>query len=226
MNYFITGTDTGVGKTLVSCALLHGFAAQGMRVAGMKPVAAGCADGGQHEDVRQLRAASNVLASGGQINPYCFAQAVAPLLAAQFVGISINFARIVESFSELNAQADAVIVEGVGGFRVPLNEEQDSADLAQQLGLPVILVVGMRLGCLNHALLTAEAIAARGLTLAGWVANVLDADMAMLKENIAALRQRLNAPLLGVVPHQVQPDAREAATHLDMALLEQAEPHD
>jgi len=226
MNYFITGTDTGVGKTLVSCALLHGFAAQGKSVAGMKPVAAGCADGGQHEDVRQLRAASNVLASGGQINPYCFAQAVAPLLAAQFVGISINFARIAESFSELNAQADVVIVEGVGGFRVPLNEEQDSADLAQQLGLPVILVVGMRLGCLNHALLTAEAIAARGLTLAGWVANVLDAGMAMLDENIAALRQRLNAPLLGVVPHQAGPDAREAATHLDMALLEQAEPHD
>ena len=221
MSYFITGTDTGVGKTLISCALLHGFAAQGKSVVGMKPVAAGCADGGQHEDVRQLRAASNVLASGGQINPYCFMQAVAPLLAAQFTGVSINFARIAESFSELNAQADVVIVEGVGGFRVPLNPEQDSADLAAQLELPVILVVGMRLGCLNHALLTAEAIAARDLTLAGWVANVLDADMAMLNENIAALRQRIGAPLLGVVPCQAQPDAREVATHLDMALLEQ-----
>jgi len=190
MNYFITGTDTGVGKTLVSCALLHGFAAQGKSVVGMKPVAAGgssrsngepagvplagCADGGQHDDVRQLRAASNVLASGGQINPYCFAPAVAPQLAAQFAGVSIDFARIAESFSELNAQADVVIVEVVGGFRVPLNEEQDSADLAEQLGLPVILVVGMRLGCQNHALLTAEAIAARGLTLAGWVDTVRD----------------------------------------------------
>src|SRR5574340_21584 len=278
MNYFITGTDTGVGKTLVSCALLHGFAAQGRRVVGMKPVAAGCADGGQHEDVRQLRAASNVLASGGQINPYCFMQAVAPLLAAQFVGISINFARILESFSELNAQADVVIVEGVGGFRVPLNDSQDSADLAEQLGLPVILVVGMRLGCQNHALLTAEAIAARGLTLAGWVANVPDADgttrrceasgagvpsdrllpqtagyaitsdlasvvgspsrmassstsnvskadMAMLDKNIAALQQRLNAPLLGVVPYQARPDARAAASLLDMALLEQPGTH-
>lgn len=220
MSYFITGTDTGVGKTLVSCALLHGFAAQGKRVVGMKPVAAGCADGGQHEDVRQLRAASNVLASGGQINPYCFVQAVAPLLAAQFTGVSINFARIVESFSELNAQADVVIVEGVGGFRVPLNPGQDSADMAEQLGLPVVLVVGMRLGCLNHALLTAEAIAARGLTLAGWVANVLDADMAMLNENIAALRQRLHAPLLGVVPCQAQPDARAVAGYLDVALLD------
>lgn len=277
MNYFVTGTDTGVGKTLVSCALLHGFAAQGKRVVGMKPVAAGC-DDGLHEDVRQLRAASNVLASGGQINPYCFVQPVAPLLAAQFTGVSISFARIMESFSELNAQADVVIVEGVGGFRVPLTPEQDSADLAEQLELPVILVVGMRLGCLNHALLTAEAIAARGLTLAGWVANVVDADgttrrceasgagvpsdrllpqtagyaitsdlasvvglpsrmassstsnvskadMAMLNENIAALRQRLKAPLLGVVPHQARPDAREAASLLNLALLEQANGH-
>lgn len=226
MNYFITGTDTGVGKTLVSCALLHGFAAQGKSVVGMKPVAAGSADGGQHEDVRQLRAASNVLASGGQINPYCFVQAVAPHLAARFVGIRINFARIVESFSELNAQADVVIVEGVGGFRVPLNDEQDSADLAEQLGLPVILVVGMRLGCLNHALLTAEAIAARGLTLAGWVANVPEAGMAMLDENIAALQQRIHAPLLGIVPHLEQPDAREAASFLNLALLEQMDVHD
>ena len=279
MNYLITGTDTGVGKTLISCALLHGFAAQGKRVVGMKPVAAGCADDSQHEDVRQLRAASNVLASGGQINPYCFAQAVAPHLAARFVGIRINFARIVESFSELNAQADVVIVEGVGGFRVPLNDEQDSADLAVQLGLPVILVVGMRLGCLNHALLTAEAIAARGLTLAGWVANVPEEDgttrrceasgagvpsdrllpqtagyaitsdlasvvgspsrmassftsnvskagMAMLKENIAALQQRIHAPLLGIVPYLEQPDAREAASFLNLTLLEQMDVHD
>ena len=220
MNYFITGTDTGVGKTLASCTLLHGFAAQGKSVVGMKPVAAGCADDSQHEDVRQLRAASNVLASGGQINPYCFVQAVAPHLAARFVGIRINFARIVESFSELNAQADVVIVEGVGGFRVPLNDEQDSADLAVQLGLPVILVVGMRLGCLNHALLTAEAIAARGLTLAGWVANVPELGMAMLDENIAALRQRIPAPLLGIVPHLARPDAREAASFLNLALLD------
>lgn len=226
MNYFITGTDTGVGKTLISCALLHGFAAQGKRVVGMKPVAAGCADGGQHEDVGELRAASNVLASGGQINPYCFMQAVAPHLAARFIGIRINFARIVESFSELNAQADIVIVEGAGGFRVPLNEEQDSADLAEQLGLPIILVVGMRLGCLNHALLTAEAIAARGLMLAGWVANVLDGHMAMLDENIAALEQRIGAPLLGIVPHLEQPDAREAASFLNLASLEQANLHD
>ena len=220
MNYFITGTDTGVGKTLVSCALLYGFAARGKRVVGMKPVAAGCTEGGQHEDVAQLRAASNVLASKGQINPYCFTQTIAPHLAAQFIGVNVNFARIVESFTELNTQADMVIVEGAGGFRVPLNAGQDSADLAVQLGLPVVLVVGMRLGCLNHALLTVEAIAARGLTLAGWVANVLDANMAMLNENIAALRQRIGAPLLGVIPHQAQPDAQTAAGYLNLELLE------
>ena len=226
MNYFITGTDTGVGKTLISCALLHGFAARGKSVVGMKPVAAGCDDRDQNEDVRQLRAASNILASGGQINPYCFAQAVAPHLAARFVGVRINFARIEESFSELKAQADVVIVEGVGGFVVPLNDKQDGADLAAQLGLPIILVVGMRLGCLNHALLTAEAIAARGLTLAGWVANMLDADMAMPQENIAALRQRIHAPLLGIVPHLEHPDAREVASFLNLASLEQADLHD
>jgi len=220
MSYFVTGTDTGVGKTLISCALLHGFAAQGKRVVGMKPVAAGCADGGQHEDVGQLRAASNVLASHGQINPYCFAQAAAPHLAAQFVGISINFERIAESFSELSGQADVVIVEGAGGLLVPLSGNQDSADLVMRMNLPVILVAGIRLGCLNHALLTVEAIATRGLTLAGWVANVLDEHMAMREANIAALQQRISAPLLGVVPYQAQPDARAVAECLDLGLLE------
>lgn len=226
MSYFVTGTDTAVGKTLISCALLHGLAAQGKRVAGMKPVAAGCADGDIHEDVRRLRAAGNVHVSLGQINPYCFVPAVAPHLAAQSTGVVINLERIAESFTGLAGQADEVIVEGAGGFVVPLNEGQDSADLAVQLGLPVILVVGMRLGCLNHALLTVEAITARGLMLAGWVANVLDADMAMLDGNIAALQQRIKAPLLGVVPHQQRADALEAATCLDLKLLAQADGHD
>lgn len=226
MSYFVTGTDTGAGKTLISCALLHGFAAQGKRVVGMKPVAAGCNDDAQHEDVKQLRAASNVLASKGQINPYCFSPAVAPHLAAQFAGVMINLERIATSFSELVRQADAVIVEGAGGFLVPLNEDQDSADLVARLELPIILVVGVRLGCLNHALLTVEAIAARGLTLAGWVANIVDGRMAMPDENIAALRQRIVAPLLGVVPYQAQPDARKIATILDLKALEQIDVHD
>lgn len=219
MSYFITGTDTGVGKTLISCALLHGFAAQGKRVAGFKPVAAGCDEEGHNDDAMALRAASTVQLTYGQVNPYCFMQAAAPHLAAQFVGVSISLERIMASFSELNAQSDLVIVEGAGGFRVPLNARQDSADLAQKLGLPVILVVGMRLGCLNHALLTTEAISVRGLMLAGWVANVVDENMAMLDENITALQQRIAAPLLGIVPHMVQPDARAAAERLNFGLL-------
>ncbi|BBI98664.1 ATP-dependent dethiobiotin synthetase BioD [Ferrigenium kumadai] len=226
MSYFVTGTDTGAGKTLISCALLHAFAVQGKRVIGMKPVAAGCDEDDQHEDVVRLRAASNVIAGKGQVNPYCFPRPVAPHLAARFVGVSINFSRIVESLSELNGMADEVIVEGAGGLLVPLNEEQDSADLMEEMGLPVILVVGMRLGCLNHALLTVDAMKWRGLKLAGWVANEVDADMSMLDENVAALRQRIAAPLLGIVPYLAQPDALEAAKYLDLSLLEQAEAHD
>jgi dethiobiotin synthetase len=220
MNYFVAGTDTNVGKTLIACALLHGFAAQGKRVVGMKPIAAGCNTDGHNEDVLQLRAAGNVAVGYGQINPYFFLPAIAPHLAAQHAAVIIQFSRIAVPYHELAAQADVVIVEGAGGLLVPLNEQQDSADLVQELGLPVILVVGMRLGCLNHALLTVEAIAARGLTLAGWVANVVDADMTLVGENISALQQRIAAPLLGVVPYMTQPDARVAAEQIHLERLE------
>lgn len=223
MSYFVTGTDTGVGKTLVSCALLYAFAGQGKRVVGMKPVAAGCDEDNHNADVKRLRSASNVLAGFGQINPYSFHHPIAPHIAARKIGIRIDFSRILISFRELLTQADEVIVEGIGGFKLPLNEQQDTAELAQQLELPVILVVGMRLGCLNHALLTADAIAASGLRLAGWVANVLDPDMAALRENIATLEQRLGAPLLGVIEYQESPDARVAATRLNLGLLKNNE---
>lgn len=222
MSYFVTGTDTGVGKTLISCALLHAFAARGKRVAGMKPVAAGCGEDGLNEDVKQLRAAGNILASLGQINPYSFLQPVAPHIAAQNAGVRIDLARILTSYRELASQSDMVIVEGVGGFCVPLNDTQDSADLALQLGLPVIMVVGMRLGCLNHALLTALAISDCGLKCAGWVANILDEGMPALQENIEALERRVGAPLLGVVPYRQQPDVRAAAAQLNMKLLAEA----
>jgi dethiobiotin synthetase len=219
MSYFVTGTDTNVGKTLISCALLHGFAALGKRVVGMKPIAAGLNADGQHDDVLQLRAASNVPASNEQVNPYRFAPAIAPHLAAQLAGVNIDLARIVESYSVLAKQADVVIVEGAGGFLVPLNDSQDSGDLAKQLGLPIILVVGMRLGCLNHALLTVEAIAARGLVLAGWVANGMDEDMPALRENIADLRERIAAPLLGVVPYMAHPHARVVGKYLQLSTV-------
>jgi dethiobiotin synthetase len=223
MSYFITGTDTGVGKTLLSCALLHAFAAQGKSVAGFKPVAAGCDVHDHNDDALALRAASSMQLTYGQVNPYCFPHAIAPHLAARHAGARIDFKRILTSYHELAGQADVVIAEGAGGFLVPLNEKQTAADLVKTLDLPVILVVGMRLGCLNHALLTVSAIAAHQLECAGWIANILDADMPALQENIDALRERIAAPLLGIVPYQAQPDARAAAAQLDLGLLEKKE---
>lgn len=220
MSYFVTGTDTGVGKTLISCALLFALAAQGKRVAGFKPVAAGCNEDGHNEDANALRAASGMPLSYVQTNPYCFHHAVAPHIAARHSGVRIELSRILTSYRELAGQADEVIVEGAGGFLVPLNEQQNSADLAKGLNLPVIVVVGMRLGCINHALLTLRAIADYQLECAGWVANVLDADMGALQENIEALRERIAAPLLGVVPHMAAPDAMAVAQYLDLNLLE------
>lgn len=220
MNYFVTGTDTGVGKTLISAALLYAFAARGASVAGFKPVAAGCDTQGVHEDVLALQAVSAPGLSAGQINPYGFAPPVAPHLAAQQAGVEISLVTLLENYQILARQVDTVIVEGVGGFMVPLNATQTTADLARQLGLPVILVVGMRLGCLNHALLTRQAIANCGLKCAGWVANVLQPDMPLLGENIHALRERLETPLLGMVPYQTAPEEGRVASRLNLALLE------
>ncbi|MDD2702072.1 MAG: dethiobiotin synthase [Sideroxydans sp.] len=220
MSFFITGTDTGVGKTLVSCALLHGFAAQGKRVTGFKPVAAGCDEHDHNEDALALRTASTLQLGYGQVNPYCFPRPVAPHIAARHVGVRIEMHRILTSYEELAGQADEVIVEGAGGFLVPLNEALTFADMARELDIPVILVVGMRLGCINHALLTVAAIEAHQLECAGWIANVLDETMPALQENIDALRERIAAPLLGIVPYQAAPDAQQVAQYLDLKLLE------
>ncbi len=212
--YFVTGTDTGVGKTLICRALLHGFAARGKTVIGMKPVAAGAAHGPAgliNDDVAKLRAASNVDAPSELVNPYCFEPPIAPHLAAEQAGTVINLATIVSAYRRLAADAEVVIVEGVGGFRVPLNSSEDSGELARRLGLPVILVVGLRLGCLNHALLTAHAIRASGLTLAGWIANRIDPAMAAAGRNVAALVQRLDAPLLADIEYAAAPDPRRIA---------------
>lgn len=194
--FFITGTDTGVGKTRFAVALLEACARQGMRAVGMKPVAAGAeAEAGVwvNDDVRRLRAASGVAAPSEWVNPFLLREAVAPHIAAERAGVRIDIPRIVAAHGQLAALAEVVVVEGVGGWRVPLSARRDTADLAAALGLPVFLVVGMRLGCLNHALLTAEAIRGRGLTLAGWVASQVDPAMALYDENIAALAQRLGA---------------------------------
>ena len=220
--YFITCTDTGVGKTLVACALLHAFARAGHRAVGMKPVAAGAVRhtaGFNNEDVEQLRAAGNVTADSALTNPYCFEPAIAPHIAASQAGITIDLERVVRAYRLLSADADRVVVEGAGGFCVPLNSHETTADLAGLLGLPVVLVVGVRLGCLNHALLTAQAIRARGLKLAGWVANHIDPGMPAARENDAALAERLAAPLLATLPFVAAPDSRQVAAQLDVTVL-------
>lgn len=220
--YFVTGTDTGVGKTLVSAALLHAFAAQDLRVVGMKPVAAGCEwrDGQPYwEDVTQLQAASNVDAPLALRNPYRFDPPIAPHIAAAQAGTAIEMAILRQAYADLQSHADKVIVEGAGGFYVPLNESETMADLAHQLDLPVILVVAMRLGCINHALLTARAIAAEGLSLAGWVANQLDPHMQVMDDNLAGLQQRIAAPLLGILPYQHPVSAQQVSIRLQIAKL-------
>ena len=195
---FVTGTDTGAGKTRVAVALIYALRAQGLRVAVMKPVSAGSAPGGLNEDVEALMLASNVTADIRDVNPYAFAEPVAPHIAAQLVGMRIDLDVIAESYARLAAASDVVVVEGAGGWRVPLNECEDMADLAQRLDLPVVMVVGLRLGCINHALLTAESIAGRHVPWAGWVANHIDPEMAQQAANLDALRVRLPAPCLGV----------------------------
>lgn len=221
--YFIVGTDTGVGKTLVACALLHAFARAGHRAVGMKPVAAGAARRADgllvNDDVAQLLAASNVACALDLVNPYCFEPAIAPHIAAARAGVQIDLARVATACTALAAKADTVIVEGVGGFCVPLSRDADAADLAYRLGLPLILVVGVRLGCLNHAILTAQAIRARGLNLAGWIANHIDPAMPAAAENIAALAERLAAPLVGELAFMAAPDPRRFAAALDLSQL-------
>lgn len=205
--WFITGTDTDVGKTFVACALLHALRQRGLQAQGMKPVAAGCDAAGRNEDVEQLIAASASQAPRELVNPYAFGAAIAPHIAAADANVVIDLPGIVDACQRLRASSQALVVEGAGGFCVPLGPDCDSADLARALGLPVILVVGMRLGCLNHALLTQQAIAASGLPLAGWIANCIDPAMPRQEENLRALQQRIHAPLLAVIPYGTTPEA-------------------
>jgi dethiobiotin synthetase len=200
---FVTGTDTEIGKTLVACALVHLQAQQGWRVAAMKPVAAGSEwrDGRwRNEDVDAMAASAAVHLPQNITTPYLFKTPAAPHIAAHLEQREIDPLHILHCFQQVRAQSEALVVEGVGGFRVPLNDSFDTADLAKAMGLPVLLVVGIRLGCINQALLTAEAIEARGLKLMGWVANSVDAKMPFPMENINAIAQRINTPLLGIIP--------------------------
>lgn len=215
--YFVTGTDTEIGKTFVTCALLHRYRAQGYRAHGMKPIAAGVDATGNNEDVMQIAAASSSMLEQSLINPYCYRNPIAPHIAAEEEAIPVDPNKIQVCFDQIAEKSQIVLVEGVGGFKVPLGPHFDSAQLATTLGLPVILVVGMRLGCLNHALLTADAIEACNLKLAGWVANCVQAEMSRLDQNIEALQQRLQGPLLGIVPHQAdKPSPVHAAPYLKL----------
>ena len=217
---YVTGTDTGIGKTVASVALLQALRTRGLRAVGMKPVASGCDwidDGWRNEDALALLAASEPRPDYADLNPYALRLPLAPELAAEADGVAVGLERIRVAHARLHARADIVVVEGVGGWAAPLSRTLDQADVVRALELPVVLVVGLRLGCLNHAYLTARAIAADGCRLAGWIANEIDPAMARVDENFALLTQRLPAPCLGRLPHA--DDQATMARHLDIAAL-------
>jgi dethiobiotin synthetase len=205
---FVTGTDTGMGKTRASAVLVRAQRAWGRRATGMKPVASGCretAEGLRNEDAEALIRASDPAPPYALCNPYAFAPPIAPHIAAREAGVAIALDPIVAAYGKLAAMADRVVVEGVGGWAVPLSDALMQADLVRALDLPVVLVVGLRLGCISHALLSVRAIRADGCVLAGWIANRIDPDMARADENLDTLRARIGAPLFGVLAHAGEP---------------------
>lgn len=225
--FFIAGTDTDVGKTCIAAGLLHVLAARGHTTAAMKPVSAGCHDSThdlrrdnmrnlRNDDALILQRHATLALPYEQVNPYAYAAAIAPHIAAAQTGHAIAIPHIKQLFDDMAQRVDVVIVEGAGGWLVPINDHETMANVAQALGLPVILVVGMRLGCLNHALLSIESIAHHGLPMAGWVANTLNPEFAPFQHNIDALRERINAPLLGVVPHLEHVDAEAVGRYLKL----------
>lgn len=220
---FVTGTDTGIGKTVASAALIAALNQAGGRAVGMKPVASGCrrtARGWRNDDAEALIAASGGDPDYALVNPYALAEAIAPHLAARTAGVEIRLDPILAAFAALSTNVNCVIVEGVGGWAVPLAPALMQADLVRALKLPVVLVVGLRLGCINHAILSACAIAADGCRLVGWIGNRIDPDMARVEDNLATLREHLTAPCLGVLPFATAPDPRLLASYLDAAVVE------
>jgi len=215
---FITGTDTGVGKTVISCALLSMLKQQGKTVLGMKPIASGCQQtpqGLRNEDAEQLIRYSSQSMPYSLVNPYAYEAPIAPHIAAEQSGDKIDLEVIREQYLELSAQCDQVIVEGVGGWLVPVNESQTIADLACKLDIPVLLVVGMRLGCINHALLSYQAILNAGLNCIGWIANQIEPQMLCVDENIKSIQLRIKAPLLGKIPFTEFPDLDDVSSRIN-----------
>jgi len=222
--YFIAGTDTDVGKTTIAAGLLHAARLQGLSTPGAKPVASGCsatAKGQRNADALALIDESSVKLAYEEVNPFAFEPAIAPHVAAREAGVALEVPALLKAMRHvLDQNADFTLVEGAGGWRVPLSDHANLSDLAIALKLPVILVVGVRLGCINHALLSAEAIARDGLQLAGWVANIVEPRTARLEENLASLAERLPAPCLGRVPKLKVATADAVAEHLQLDLLD------
>jgi dethiobiotin synthetase len=217
---FVAGTDTGIGKTHAAQTLVHAFRQAGERVAGMKPVASGSGrtrDGLRNQDALDLQAASWPSPAYALVNPLAFEDAVAPHLAAARGGQAVTWPPLDAAFAALSADYERVVVEGVGGWLVPLGEGISAEDIPRRWALPVVLVVGIRLGCINHARLSARAIAADGCRLAGWIANIIEPTMRLLEENIDTLRGCLPAPCLGVLPYRIGP--ADAASLIDLSLL-------
>ncbi len=220
--FYVTGTDTGIGKTVVSTALLQALRLRGLRAVGMKPVASGCEQvlrdgtrpGWRNDDALALQAASEPQPAYADLNPYALPLPLAPELAAREAGITIALETILAAHARLRAQADAVVVEGVGGWAAPLSAALTQADLVRALDLPVLLVVGLRLGCLNHAILSAQAIAADGCRLAGWIGSAIDPDMQRRDEHRALLQARVGAPCLGWLPHAGRADQGALSRYL------------
>jgi dethiobiotin synthetase len=202
--FFITGTDTEVGKTLVSGAVILKMREQGINTLGFKPVVAGTYQDHDgkilNEDLETLRIASQLAPGQMVLCPYIFDAPIAPHIAAEKLGSTLDLKIMMSAYEQIHSQAEAVVVEGAGGFFVPINARENLSDLAQNLQLPIIMVVGMQLGCINHALLTEEALTSRQLKVAGWIANTLSSEMPFLKENIQYLQNKMKVPLLGVIP--------------------------
>ena len=220
-HFYVTGTDTGVGKSVASAALLHALRGRGLRAVGMKPVASGCEriDGAwQNDDALLLQAASDPRPDYADINPYALRAPVAPELALRDDGVELELAPILAAHARLAARADATVVEGVGGWAAPLSAALDQLDLVRALRLPVVLVVGLRLGCISHARLSVRAIQADGVELLGWIANEVDPAMDRIDDNVEILRQRLPVPCWGRLPHASQPDPTKLADHLTLPL--------
>lgn len=220
---FITGTDTEIGKTYVSSLLIKIFAEEGFKIAGMKPVASGAKKINgvfKNEDALSLMQSSNVEVEYKNINPFVFEHAISPHLAAEDAGIEIDFSEIKNNFVLLEKISDAVVVEGVGGWYAPLSRHTTVADLADTLSLPIILVVGLRLGCLNHALLTAQAIRQSGLPVAGWIANHVEEKFSSAEKNISTLKHFLNDfPFLGTVSYQSNKNSNEYNHDINKQML-------